>query len=244
MSDQLFASERVVLPLWASAVSRVEQSELLRQQALSVRDKIEGCMRENAMSAENCPHAIFAHLYWHSTKRWLAHLEAVDQPELAYLVIIRFFDLYYRYVRQSIYEKRQTEAPYWEPYFRVANKIGAKDAKAKRWRLLYFGVRAHVKFDLGYAIERAYQDHIDVFGQPPEQAVAEELLLGVETDRLFMRAASDFVRSEDSAHMFYANMISKLTDLGIRLGNPVWLLLFQRWRRAAWSRAQRSAAST
>jgi hypothetical protein len=182
-------------------------------------------------------HAAFAQLYFHSTRRWLDHLEDQADAHIGYMVIERFYDLYDLYVRQVIDGRSTQTAAHWIPYFRLSDSLGDRQTAAGHWRLLFLGARAHVRYDLAEAVYFTYRDYSGIHGRSPSRDRFRHLLLGPKTDAVFLSAARDFVSSRQPTRHGVGAHGNHMVHLGTDWLRRFWVPAFQHWRRAAWADA-------
>lgn len=215
-----------------------DAKETLRIKALSVLEKIDSdCQRFESMADEPGQriHSLFAGLYWSTTRSWLSYLADHAQPEFAYLVIVRFYDLY----REASDAQNETSAlpRHWQPYFDLAGTQTYTHPISAHLILLSLAARAHTRHDLALAVRRAHDDYQRQFGTCPDLAVYRNTVVSPDTDAAFRQAALDYIALHHRRQRGWRRQILWLYAIGIKLLRFVWLPVFQSWRAAAWNDA-------
>ena len=135
-------------------------------------------------------HYAFIRAYYHSTEGWLEFARKADSGAFLHTLIVSFFAIYKRDVHSNIMQTGSTPVPHhWRPYFDLARKAAKRPEAYVRALGLFFGARAHVRFDLGMALVDTYLA-FDARGEAvPELDTLRGELLGVSSSQLFSGAA-------------------------------------------------------
>ncbi|MCR9139694.1 MAG: DUF5995 family protein [Alphaproteobacteria bacterium] len=215
-----------------------DAKETLRIRALSVLEKIDGDrQRFEAMADEPGQriHSLFAGLYWSTTRAWLSFLADHSQPEFAYLVIMRFYDLYRE--ASDVVDQTGTLPHHWQPYFGLAERQTYTHPISAHLILISLAARAHTRHDLALAVRRAYDDFQHQFGTCPDLTCYRNTVVSPDTDAAFRRAALEYIALHRRRQRGWRRLVLRLYAIGIRALRFVWLPVFQSWRAAAWDDA-------
>lgn len=192
--------------------------------------------RYNSYSKARDHHAVFAHLYYHSTLQWLSHLEGKEDVHLLYLLIEKFYALYDHHVTQVVDENRPKTAPHWQPYFNTVRKLDASPNSLTMLRVASAGARAHVRYDLADAIIAAALDYQKRYNRLPDLNLARRTHLEAATSKIFERAMFSFTMGE-TTHIERFLPSNKLILRHSNHMRHLWVPMLQWWRRSAWSDA-------
>ncbi|WP_461427254.1 hypothetical protein [Gymnodinialimonas sp.] len=186
-------------------------------------------------------HHLFAGLYLCTTRRWLARLSESADSEYAYRVICHFLDLYKDHVLDRLSQPLDSIATYWRTYHRLARRQSIRSPISAHLILISVGARAHTHGDLGQAMNMADQDLGDrIDAHASEQAVRMKIF-GEISDKAFFEAALDHVAEQHARQTGWRRMILKLYRVGLYVLKPIWLPVFQRWRRTGYAEAVANA---
>lgn len=181
-------------------------------------------------------HALFAHLYYHSTLQWLDHLKGKQDVHFLYLLIEKFYALYDHHVTQVVEGKRTQVAQHWQPYFTMVRRLDASHNSLTMLRVARTGARAHVRYDLADAIICAALDYKKRYGALPDLSQARQLHMEAATSKIFERAMFNFTIGE-TAHMERQLAgDALLMKHSARLGH-LWRPMLHWWRTRAWQDA-------
>lgn len=215
-------------------------TDYLRFKALSVLDLIDRD-RERFEAMADDPgrriHGLFAGLYGCTTRAWLSLLADHRQPEFAYLVILRFYDLYREACDAETGQDARALPRHWQAYFGVAGKQTYTHPISAHLILISLAARAHTRHDLALAIRRAHDDYQRHFGICPNLASYKSTVVGNETDDAFRTAALDYIDLHFRSQSGWRRFVLRSYAVGIRSLRFVWLPVFQSWRQAAWDDA-------
>ncbi|MEX3008554.1 DUF5995 family protein [Hoeflea sp. TYP-13] len=215
-------------------------SDQLRLRALSILDRIGGDWDAfDALSDEpgRRVHSLFAGLYRCTTQSWLSHLTAHPNPAFAYLVIIRFYDLYRKVTVAISANDTQNLPHYWRRYFNLAKSQTIKTPISHHLVLISLATWAHTRHDLAIAVRQAYEDYKTQFGEKPDLETYKSSVTGGETGAAFCEAALDFIEIHHRAQIGWRHIVLGFYSANIRILRFVWLPVFQSWRKAAWNDA-------
>ncbi|MEG3147550.1 hypothetical protein U1839_23105 [Sphingomonas sp. RT2P30] len=179
-------------------------------------------------------HRLCAGLYARAYRCLLAHFETLPDPAFAYLVMVRFHDLYvHRVLRPALCGRRATNA-HWRRYAALAARTTMASPIGDHFRLLSLGARAHVRYDLVDAICLAVVDHRRLFGHDPDLDAVGSPLLGAPTSGAFYQAALDYNAMHRVSQRGWRRVQLTLHAGLAQVSRPLWLAILQSWRRAAW----------
>ncbi|MAM61479.1 DUF5995 family protein [Maritimibacter sp. UBA3975] len=177
-------------------------------------------------------HVLFARLYRCTTLCWLAALDEVEAPDLAYWAILRFYEAYQTGVL-ACRDAPMADVPRpWRKYHRLARRITMRAPMSLHIMLVSLGVRAHVRHDLGPAIHAAERDLAASGAQMPFRP-AGAVLHGAHADRAFVTAIHAFVAIHGDHPSKWRRFWLAQCDKGLFALSPVWLGTFEGWRRAS-----------
>jgi hypothetical protein len=182
-------------------------------------------------------HCLFLGLYQKTTQHWLNALESTDAPLFAHLVIRRFFELYETGVTRKITDPRSTTAEPWRKYHWLAGKLTMRSPISTHLALLAFGVRAHVRHDLSFAISRAADDYKDITGMPVNYDRERPNIIGPISANAFFTASLDYVDLHRSQRRGWRWLVLTAYSTALRRLRWIWVGTLEGWRRRAWSDA-------
>ncbi len=201
--------------------------------AQQVLARLDACASsEAAFEMASKKHALFSRLYYFTTRQWLNYAQNCVDPELVLLMVEHFFELYEDYVLNTSDRSNSPYAHHWHIHVKLLSHQDHKPAMALRGIALFFGIRAHTRFDLAEAICRSRASYIRRHGKEPDMTLFRSLLFGKEVNRLFRDASLDFIASSSPPNARNTSVI-KLAALT----SWMWMPLFQSARRAAWREA-------
>jgi hypothetical protein len=182
---------------------------------------------------------LFAGLFASTLKRLVEPLDRLEQADFAYLTVLRFFDLYDLYVARP--EPGGPAAPAvpaaWRRYRALVRRLDMTSPIAAHLWLISLGTRAHTRHDLAEAIGLAAADYRRAHGREPDFAAARAALLGPHTGRAFYAAARDFIDLHRRQRRGWRRWVLAFDAAALRVTRPLWLGIYQAWRRAAWNEA-------
>lgn len=220
---------------------RHDMTEELRLKALSVLDLIDRD-RERFEAMADDPgrriHGLFAGLYGCTTRAWLSFLDDHTQPAFAYLVILRFYDLYREACDAAADHDAGAPARHWRAYFDLAGKQTYTHPISAHLILISLAARAHTRHDLALAIRRAHDDYQCHFGICPDMAGYRTTVVGQDTSAAFRDAAVDYIDFHHRRQQGWRRLVLRIYAMGIKNLHFVWLPVFQSWRQAAWDDAR------
>lgn len=179
-------------------------------------------------------HIQFSRLYSNTTRHWLNNEYAhPNMREMLSLLIVSFYSLYEDYVldmRSESIDRRR--ARHWSVYLDIA--ATRNHSRSLFWRaiLLWFGIRAHSRFDLAEAIFRAHEAFRLQHGFAPDMAEFKRTMFGRASDHAFRMAFLDYVAADGSSGIGRTSALAVINVMSC-----VWLPAFQLWRRQAWNEA-------
>lgn len=183
-------------------------------------------------------HTLFASLYCSTTHRWLQQLQVADNPEFAHLVIVRFFKLYEDGVLTLVGADPQQVPKQWRKYHWLARRLTMTSPISLHLLLISLGARAHVRYDLGIAAAEAAEDYRALFGREADFERLSPEIIGAATADSFALAALDYIDMHHAAQTGWRRLVLSLYRGGLRVSRPLWLWVFQNWRRAAYAEAR------
>ncbi|WP_323768810.1 MULTISPECIES: hypothetical protein [Roseobacteraceae] len=182
-------------------------------------------------------HHLFAELYLSTTRCWLARLSRRDDSEYAYRVICHFLQLYRDQVLERMDHPLENIAAHWHRYHQMARRQTIQSPISAHLVLISVGARAHTHGDLGRAMCMAEED----LGHPREACSAlqadRKKIFGQISDEAFYHAALDYVTLHRARQTGWRSWILGLYRMGLFVLKPVWLPVFQRWRRTGYAEA-------
>lgn len=215
------------LSLWKSRAERAEQ-EL---------GQISASLMAVGPAHSHHIHYLFADLYLCTTQCWLAHLSRRNDSEFAYRVICHFLELYKTNVLDHFDQPLITSERVWRSYHQLARRQTIRSPIFAHLILVSLGARAHTFGDLGRAMILAERD----LGLRPEhgasQSAEQMKIFGKISDLAFYDAALDYVALQHSRQTGWRRLILSMDRVGLRVLKPVWLPVFQRWRRKGYAEA-------
>ena len=177
---------------------------------------------------------LFAGLFASTLRRLVTAFDRLDDPAFAYLTVLRFFDLYEDYVARPASGERGTTAAQWRRYAVWVRRLDmASPIGAHLW-LISLGARAHTRHDLAEAVCLAAHDYRRAHGRGPDLAAARPVLLGPHTSQAFLEAALEYIDLHRRQRRGWRRLVLGLYASCILVTRPLWLGVFQSWRRSAW----------
>jgi hypothetical protein len=186
---------------------------------------------------------LFAGLFVSTYRRLVLYLDTRGEADFAYLTVLRFFDLYQDYVAGPAMGGADAASPQWRRYGALVRRLDMTSPISAHLWLISLGARAHTRHDLAEAAWLAAGDYRRLHGRDPDLAAARPMLLGRATSDAFFAAALEFIDMHRSQRRGWRRWVLTLYAFGIRLSRPLWLGVFQAWRRAAWRDATRWLAA-
>ncbi len=179
-------------------------------------------------------HVQFSRLYSNTTRHWLNNeCASANMREMLSLVIVSFYSLYEDYVLDMRLDSAEhTRVCHWSIYLDIAARRNHSQSLFWRSILLWFGIRAHSRFDLAEAIFRAHEAFRLHHGVAPDMAEFKRTMFGRSSDHAFRRAFLDYIAADGSSGIGRASALAVINVLSF-----VWLPAFQLWRRQAWNEA-------
>lgn len=211
------------------------KSKALRAEQQIQASKVEFDTWPDAPDAQ--VHTLFAGLYVLTTQRWLQRLGVADDPEFGYLVIVRFFKLYEDGVLALIGADVNQVPKQWRTYHWLARRLTMKSPISLHLILISLGARAHVRYDLEIAVAEAAKDYQQIFGRVPDFKKLSPEIIGAAPAESFAKAAMDFVNMHHAQQTGWRRLVLSGYRWGLRATRPLWLSVFQSWRRAAYAGA-------
>jgi hypothetical protein len=187
-------------------------------------------------------HRLFAGLYLRTNRHLLDSFDTLPDPAFSYLAMIRFYELYERYVATPVLCNRSASVPQWRPYAALASRLTMTSRISAHLQLLSVGARAHTRYDLAEAICLGVADYRRLYGCDPDFRAARSDLLGGATDEAFFDATLEYIAMHRAARRGWRRFVLSFYARFARLSRPLWLPIFQSWRRAAWRDAMASLA--
>lgn len=182
-------------------------------------------------------HRLFAGLYRETTARWLQALEDAESPLFTYLVVRRFYNIYQSSVPDHL-ASGQPHAPVpWRRYHWLAKRLTMRSPITSHLLLISLGARAHVYHDLSEAICLAAQDYRGIVGNGADFQPERVNIIGPVSAKAFFEAALDYVAWHRSRQSGWRRMVLSAYGSGLRVLRPLWLGIFEGWRRHAWNTA-------
>ena len=179
-------------------------------------------------------HIQFSRLYSNTTRHWLDNeCSSANMREMLSLLIVSFYGLYEDYVlniRSGSAE--HTRVRHWSIYLDIEARRNTSRSLFWRAILLWFGIRAHSRFDLAEAICRAHEAFRLQHGFAPDMAEFKRTMFGKDSDHAFRRAFLDYIATDVSSGIGRTSALAVISALSC-----VWVPAFQFWRRQAWNEA-------
>ena len=183
-------------------------------------------------------HKLFAGLYLETLANWLDLLSKEENPEYAYLVIGRFFELYRGCVLDHMGGAGDDVPKHWRAYHKLANRLTIKSPIFSHLRLISLGARAHIRYDLGVAFFEAEKDYRHLkLGEVSFDKEAP-VITGPLSAGAFTGAALNYVQMHRAEQSGWRLMVLIVYEMCLRLFLRIWLGVIQSWRRSALSEAQ------
>lgn len=185
-------------------------------------------------------HRLFAGLYRETTARWLQALEEAENPFFTYLVVRRFYDIYEQSVPSHLAIGAR-EAPLppvpWRRYHWLAKRLTMRSSITSHLLLISLGARAHTYHDLTTAVQAGAQDYRDVVGHVVDLERERANIIGPISAKAFFEAALDYVAWHQSRQSGWRRLVLSAYGPSLRALRPLWLGIFEGWRRHAWKTA-------
>lgn len=182
-------------------------------------------------------HCLFAGLYRETTKRWLHALAEAEDPLFTYLVVRRFYDVYEQGVPGHL-ETGKLHAPLaWQRYHWLAKRLTMRSAITSHLLLISLGARAHTYHDLSTAVQLGAQDYRHIFGHAVNLEQERLNIIGPVSAKAFFEAALDYVAWHRTRQTGWRYLVLSAYGSGLRALRPLWLGIFEGWRRHAWNTA-------
>ena len=196
----------------------------------------EACLEGHAQAAGQ--NALFARLYYYTTRNWLKRAGSCDDPELLHLMVGYFYALYCQYVLEVDRRKTETTVAHWKPYRTFVRRRVPALGHLPQLLALVAGIRAHTRFDLAEAICLAHDRYSKQHGSAPDKQHFHALLFGKASDEVFRDASVEFVRS-----LFGSTRLKAVLTNILKPASKLWLPVFQGARKMAWDEAERSIST-
>lgn len=187
-------------------------------------------------------HQLFAELYLCTTRHWLARLADREDSEYAYRVICHFLQFYKDHVLDRIDHPLDTIAPHWRNYHRMARRQTIRSPISAHLILISVGARAHTHGDLGHAMSLAEKDIAHRCGSGSASLAERQKIFGGIADDAFYHAALDYVALHHARQAGWRRIVLKLYRVGLYTLRPVWLSVFQWWRRTGYGKVVAATA--
>lgn len=182
-------------------------------------------------------HHLFAELDLCTTRCWLARLSQRNDSEYAYRVICHFLELYKAHVLDGLGQPSTSIDAHWRSYHQIAQRQTIKSPISAHLILISVGARAHTHGDLGRAMNLAEQDLGQRIEMDAKESKDQMKIFGEISDRAFFDAALDYVALQHARQTGWRRLILRLDRIGLHVLKPVWLPVFQRWRRTGYAEA-------
>lgn len=182
-------------------------------------------------------HHLFAELYLCTTRCWLARLSPRNDSEYAYRVICHFLDLYKIHVLDQLDQPLSNIEAYWRRYHKMARRQTIRSPISAHLVLISVGARAHTHGDLGRAMNLAEQDlghRTEVDTKEPAERMK---IFGSISNKAFFDAALENVAIQHARQTGWRRLILKLCRIGLHVLKPIWIPVFQYWRRTGYAEA-------
>lgn len=184
-------------------------------------------------------HRHFLLLYFLTTDMWIRYARMSSRSEFICDLVGAFYWIYDesigRYLRTGRCDRRYG---HWTAYYRSVRALAQRGGALCVIRTIYCGARAHTRYDLRDAIVRTYRTRLDRNLSVPSAAELENELFGEHSDQLFRSVFERFRHETLSAgrSSLRPRLVAGLSR-GLAVVGPVWIKLFQRWRRQAFAEA-------
>lgn len=182
-------------------------------------------------------HLLFARLYQHTEDAWLRALDSAGAPEFPYMVIRHFAGLYIACVPEMIDAPLARIPPHWRRFHWLARRLTMRSPISMHLLLLSLGARAHTRHDLRTAFMLAAQEHRARFGHYPDFDVMGDFILRALGRKAFVEATEGYIAAHHREQRGWRRLVLRLYLWIVRALRPVWLGVFQSWRRKAWNEA-------
>jgi hypothetical protein len=213
--------------------ARLSDAGRVRDRLSANLDRLDSLAEQEGYGIER----LFAGLFASTYRQLVAHLDRLDDAEFASLTVLRFFDLYDDYVARPARGERAGTAPHWRRYAALVEWMEVTSPIGAHFWLIMVGARAHTRHDLREAVCLAADDYRRRHGRDPDFAAARSALVGPPTDQAFFAAALDYIAMHRRQQRGWRRLVLGFYALTLHSIRPVWLGIFQSWRRAAWREA-------
>ena len=188
-------------------------------------------------------HHLFAELYLCTTRCWFARLSPRTDSEYAYRVICHFLDLYKIHVLDQLDQPLSNIEAYWRRYHKMARRQTIKSPITAHLVLISVGARAHTHGDLGRAMKLT-EDDLGLRNELGASGPADRMkIFGKISDQAFFDAALENVAIQHNRQIGWRCMILKFYRVGLYVLKPIWIPVFQNWRRTGYAEAAARAGN-
>ncbi len=161
-----------------------------------------------------------------------------DDPELLYLIVEHFYDLYRKYVTVANSTDVAPAAAHWNVYQRLVNATKTSPIGMLQVIVLFTGIRAHTRYDLAEAICFAHNSYQRQHSRAPDVEHFRSVLFGKHSDEVFRKASVDFFET-----FLRSNRGRTAFGNTLKAASLLWFPVIQTLRELAWKDARRSILS-
>lgn len=188
-------------------------------------------------------HSLFAGLYRETIIQWLRAIEGIGAPLFTNLVVRRFYEIYELSVPECLGQPARAIPRPWQTYHWLSNRLTIRSPIFLHLLLLSMGARAHTRHDLAEAISHAARQYSQLTGREVDFERERPNIIGPISARAFFSAALDYVEMHRSQRRGWRYVVLSIYGVILRVLRPLWLGVFEGWRRRAWVDARKDFLS-